>query len=190
MIPGRKINREHPPLTPDSDPIEDRVQHFADVDCSFLTRPVFLRDMRRNKRKFLVIQIAGVACGDVLGELRVIEGVWSRCAWRGAIGAGATTIRHRDRTPSGCERLRSSPQPAGFRVRRPDFARTRPRRDPPTPVQRRPRPAHAAAHDRAGRAACPRRTRLSHKSRLRIAQAWYSWHCAAICPTRRARRQP
>jgi hypothetical protein len=37
MIPCRKISRQHPPLATGSDPIEDRVQHFADIDRSLLT---------------------------------------------------------------------------------------------------------------------------------------------------------
>jgi len=53
----------------------------------------------------------------------------------------------------------------------------------------RPGVGHGRAHV-GGRGANPRRIRLSHMTRLRMAQAWYSWHCAAACPTRRARRQP
>src|SRR6266540_6303273 len=36
VIPGRKIARQHPPLTAGPDAIEDRVQYFADVDRSLL----------------------------------------------------------------------------------------------------------------------------------------------------------
>ena len=60
VIPGRKIARQHAPLTPRFDTIEDGVQHFADVDRSFLARPVLLRDVRRKQRKFLVIQVASM----------------------------------------------------------------------------------------------------------------------------------
>src|SRR4051794_24064093 len=45
VIPGREIARQHSPLTPGSDPIEDGVQHFADVDRStgfFVRRAVRL----------------------------------------------------------------------------------------------------------------------------------------------------
>src|SRR6266516_3340053 len=76
MIPGRKIARQHPPLTAGSGAIEDRVQHFADVDRSLLARPVLLRDVRRKERKFLVIQIARVAFGDLLVEWYVVA---ARC---------------------------------------------------------------------------------------------------------------
>jgi len=51
-------------------------------------------------------------------------------------------------------------------------------------------PYAAARATAAGADASPRATRLSHSSRLRTAQAWNSWHCAAASPTRREERQP
>jgi hypothetical protein len=48
-------------LTPRFDTIEDGVQYFADVDRSFLARPVLVRDVVHKERKFLVIQVARIA---------------------------------------------------------------------------------------------------------------------------------
>jgi len=105
------------------------------------------------------------------GELRVIGGVGSRGACCGAAGARATTIPHGDRPVSGGDRVRSSPQTAHCGGQTPDSTDPRPRRNPP--VQARPDPLRpqAKAHDGAGHGACPRRTRASQSSRLRIAHA-------------------
>ena len=45
-------------------------------------------------------------------------------------------------------------------------------------------------HRVAGSSVCPRSSRPSQSCRLRTAQAWNNWHCAAANPTRRACRQP
>src|SRR6266511_5484170 len=66
VIPGGKIARQESPLTPRSGAIEYSIQDFTDIDRSLLTRPVLLGDVRCNQFKFLVSQIARIACRDVL----------------------------------------------------------------------------------------------------------------------------
>jgi hypothetical protein len=65
VIPGGKISRQQSPLTPRSGTVEDGVQHFPDIDRSLLARPVLLRDVRGNQRKFPIIQITCLAFGRV-----------------------------------------------------------------------------------------------------------------------------
>jgi hypothetical protein len=72
VIPGGKIGRQQSPLTTRSGTVEDGVQHFPDVDRSLLARPLLLRNMRCNERKFLVGQIAWIARRDALVDWYVI----------------------------------------------------------------------------------------------------------------------
>src|SRR5436190_15015140 len=86
MIPGWEVFGEHAPLTARSNPIEDRIQDFTDVNGAFLARSFLLCNKRCNTLKFLVIQITCVPFARI-----------------GSGGCGVVTAGHREYllSPSG-----------------------------------------------------------------------------------------
>src|SRR5262249_41596540 len=73
MIPIRALLRQHAPLTAGFDAIEDGIEHFTNIDRTFLPTSVRLCDLWRKDRKFLVIEITCVAFAWVWSSsLRVV----------------------------------------------------------------------------------------------------------------------